>query len=423
MERGGGGGREEHIVMLPFMAQGHLIPFLALANKLINNYSHSFPRLKITIATTPLNARYLRSANNHNNDDIHIHILELPFNSSDHGLPSNTENTEALPLNQMVNLFHSSKSLQPSFQRFIQDAATPPLCIISDVFMGWATEVAQSCSTKNITFTTGGAYGTAAYLSLWKHLPHRRLHSDNNDHDYYFRLPGFPDSYTFHTTQLHHFLRNADGTDSWSKFFQPQIAHSLNSSGWLCNTAEDIEPFGLHALRKITNQLPLWCIGPLLPSNMMVTCRNHSRLIGKHTGREPGVSPEKCLQWLDSHSENSVLYISFGSQNTISPLQMMALAMGLEDSKRAFIWVIRPPVGFDLKGEGVGSIISKEEVKKVIEMVMGTEEEAEEMKRKAYKIGELMRAAVNVNESQKGSSLKAMDDFVAALLSNSQAHA
>ncbi|KAL8539166.1 hypothetical protein ACS0TY_000963 [Phlomoides rotata] len=67
--------------------------------------------------------------------------------------------------------------------------------------------------------------------------------------------------------------------------------------------------------------------------------------------REPRVAPEKCLQWLDSHPQRSVLYISFGSQNSINPSQMIVLALGLEDSKKPFIWVIRTPTGFNLKTE------------------------------------------------------------------------
>ncbi|KAI3459720.1 hypothetical protein Pfo_016383 [Paulownia fortunei] len=499
----GGTKEHQHIVMLPFMAQGHLIPFLALANQIHQRFGFT-----ITIATTPLNIRYLSTAIAKNStipptQNSKIHLYELQFNSCDHGLPPNTENTEALPLNQIVNLFHSSTSLEVPFRGLIHDISvrdgSPPLCIITDVFMGWANEVAKSCGTLNVTFTTGGAYGSAAYVSLWQHLPHRWTSKDE------FSLPGFPDSCIFHITQLHHFLRAADGTDSWSRFFQPQIGYSLNSFGWLCNTAEEIEPFGLDVLRKYT-KLPVWCIGPLLPPTMLN--RKSSRIIGQHTGREPGVAPEKCLEWLDLHPEKSVLYISFGSQNTISPSQMMALAMGLEDSKKPFIWVIRPPVGFNLRGEfksewlphgfeermeinnqglvvrgwapqleilchkstaaflshcgwnsiieslsqgvpimgwplaaeqgynakmlveemgvcvevsrGVESSISREEVKKVIEAVMGGGGKAEEMKKKAAEIGELIRAALSEEATQKGSSHKAMDDFVSALLSKKQ---
>lgn len=51
------------------------------------------------------------------------------------------------------------------------------------------------------------------------------------------------------------------------------------------------------------------------------------------------------------HAPDSVLYISFGSQNTISSSQMMALAAGLEASRKPFVWAVRPPLGFDIKGE------------------------------------------------------------------------
>ncbi|GFQ06733.1 UDP-glycosyltransferase 92a1 [Phtheirospermum japonicum] len=480
--------------MLPFMAQGHLIPFLALANKIHRRFGFT-----ITIATTPLNVAYLTAAINNNSSPPNIHLFSLDFNAADHGLPPNTENTEALPLAQIVNLFHSSTSLRLPFRALIRDISArdgaPPLCVISDVFTGWANEVAESCGTHNIAFTTSGAYGTAAYVSLWQHLPHR----DGADSNGYFSIPGFPESCVFHVTQMHRFLRAADGTDSWSRFFQPQIAHSLGSFGWLCNTADEIEPFGLDVLRKYA-KCPVWAVGPILPPRMLNNT-SHSRLIGQHTGRVPGASAEKCLEWLDSHPQRSVLYISFGSQNSISPCQMMALAMGLEECKTPFVWVVRPPVGFDSRGEfkpewlphefekrtarenrglvvhgwapqleilchrstgafmshcgwnstveslsqgvpiigwplaaeqgynakmlveemgvcveitrGVDSEISREMVKEVVERVMGGGEKAEEMRKKASQIGELIRASL----SEEGSSNKALDHFVSALLS------
>ncbi|KAK9287693.1 hypothetical protein L1049_016131 [Liquidambar formosana] len=338
---------------------------------------------------------------------------------------------------------------------------------------------------------------------MWQHLPHRATESDE------FLLPGFPDRCRFHRSKIHRFLRVADGTDAWSRFFQPQISHSLRSYGWLCNTAEEIEPLGLEILRNYT-KLPVWTIGPLLPQAMLNNNSSSSTrsVFGQRAGKEPGISPERCLQWLDSHPQSSVLYISFGSQNTISPSQMMELAIGLEESQKPFIWVIRPPFGFDLKDEfraewlpqgfeqrtatsgqgllvhkwapqleilshkstgaflshcgwnsaleslsqgvpligwplaaeqaynskmlmeemgvcveltaGVQSEIVGKEVKRVIELVMEEKGKGGEMKKKAVQIGEQMRAAVTEEGSQKGSSLRAMDDFIADILSKRQ---
>ncbi|CAI9778237.1 unnamed protein product [Fraxinus pennsylvanica] len=133
--------------------------------------------------------------------------------------------TESLPLSQIENLFQASTYLEAPCHEVILEITVkdgqPPLCIISDVYMG------------------GGAYGTAAYVSLWQHLSHRSTKEDEFS----------PDLCRFHISQLHQFLRAADGTDPWSRFFQPQISLSLGSFGWLCNSVEDIEPLGSDILR------------------------------------------------------------------------------------------------------------------------------------------------------------------------------
>ncbi|XVF37745.1 hypothetical protein REPUB_Repub20aG0036300 [Reevesia pubescens] len=189
---------------------------------------HNRTGFNITIANIHFNIQYL-CLTLQQDPTSEIDLADLKFNSEDHGLPPNTENIENLPLDLI-----------------------------------------------------GGAYGTVAYVSLWLNLPHHQTNSEE------FSLPRFPESCRFHVYQLHHFLKNADGTDPWSR---------------------------------------------------------------QHAGKEPGISPKKCLQWLGLNGPDSVLYIFFGSQNTISPSQMMELAIGLEKSWNPFIWVIRPPLGFDLKVE------------------------------------------------------------------------
>ncbi|CAI9778236.1 unnamed protein product [Fraxinus pennsylvanica] len=69
---------------------------------------------------------------------------------------------------------------------------------------------------------------------------------------------------------------------------------------------------------------------------------------------------------------------------------------------------------------GLQSIITKEDVKRVIYIVMDKGGKGEEMKKKAAEIGELIRASVKNDGSIKGSSIKAMDDFVSALFSTRQ---
>ncbi|CAN0923162.1 UDP-glycosyltransferase 92A1 [Linum grandiflorum] len=213
------------------------------------------------------------------------------------------------------------------------------------------------------------------------------------------------------------------------------------------------------------------------------------------------------MEWLQSHKPGSVIYICFGSQNSISPSQMMELATGLEQSSTPFLWVIRPPTGFDPKSEifkpewlpegfehrvqqsktgllvrnwapqleilshkstrafvshcgwnsvleslsqgvtiiawplaaeqgfnakmvveeigaavelarGTESVVERSEVKRVVEFVMG--KQGEELKRNAEEVARHLRASVRDDEvnGEKGSSVKAMDDFLVTILTN-----
>ncbi|TQD76181.1 hypothetical protein C1H46_038266 [Malus baccata] len=207
---------QEHIVMLPFMSQGHLISFLQLARNLQQRKS----LITVTVAGTALNFQYLRTAitsNSSSQSDSNIRLAEFLFCRIDHDLPPYSENTENLPLSKIGNLGAASTSLEAPTHRFISDIIEKeghsPLCIISDMYFGWAANLANSFGTAHVTFTTGGAYDTAALVSIWLNLPHRSTVLDE--------LPvlGFPKSYRFHISQLNPYLRAADGTDFGSRNF------------------------------------------------------------------------------------------------------------------------------------------------------------------------------------------------------------
>ncbi|GLU19395.1 hypothetical protein SLE2022_356490 [Rubroshorea leprosula] len=113
----------QNIVMFPFMAQGHIRPFLALAHQIAARYGHA-----VTFINTPLNINKLRSFLPPNSS---IRLLEIPFCSSDHSLPPNSENTDALPYPLMLRLLQTSHSFKPSFRGLISDLVReqgrPPL--------------------------------------------------------------------------------------------------------------------------------------------------------------------------------------------------------------------------------------------------------------------------------------------------------
>ena len=192
---------------------------------------------------------------------------------------------------------------------------------------GWAVEIAREFGVCSAIFASPGGFGMACYYSLYTNMPWLEYIDE-------ITLPDFPEASKIHVTQLPGNLRFAAGDDPFAGFLKKEFAKWLSSDGILVNTVEEIDKIGLTYLRRKIGR-PVWPIGPVLLSM-------ESR---------PGISSDSCKKWLDSKPLNSVLYISFGSQNTISESQMMELATALEVTGKFFIWVVRPPLGFDINSE------------------------------------------------------------------------
>ncbi|XP_026444506.1 UDP-glycosyltransferase 92A1-like [Papaver somniferum] len=210
---------------------------------------------------------------------------------------------------------------------------TPPLCIISDTFTAWTVEIANEIEIFHSVFLTGGAYGLAIYYSIWLNQPQLQNESEE------FIVPDFPYELRIHRSQLANIALKATGNDSWSLFLKRELSQTLNSDGFLINTVEEFDQVGLTYFKSKLGHDSVWAVGPVSDYSLALKTRT--------------ASTDLSIQWLNKHEEKSVLYISFGSQNTISSTQMMELAIGLEKSGKNFIWVVRPPLGYDINGVSV----------------------------------------------------------------------
>lgn len=325
-----------HVILFPFMAQGHITPFISLAELLHRRW----PELTITIINTPRNIQSIQSS--FPNSIPTIRFRSLPFSPSEHGLPPNTESTAGLSFPQFLNLFIASESLRSQFTQLLhqiitEDGGRLPSCIISDNFLTWTVDIAEKLNIFHSTLITSSAYGTAISFTLWLHMPKLPAIETHS-----LSLPDFPEI-NIHWSQLPRqlFVPDDNFVSKYSSFLQRQTLHCFKSNAILLNTVKEFETAGLRMLEKLIIGVPLFPIGPLLrqPSPPPSSSLSLS------------LSSSSCVEWLDKHSPETVLYISFGSQNSINASQMMELAAGLEASEKAFIWVIRPPFGVDIAGE------------------------------------------------------------------------
>ncbi|KAH7549966.1 hypothetical protein JRO89_XS13G0111600 [Xanthoceras sorbifolium] len=56
----------------------------------------------------------------------------------------------------------------------------------------------------------------------------------------------------------------------------------------------------------------------------------------------PPEEDHSCITWLDKQTDNSVIYVSFGSISSLDEKELAEIAWSLANSKQPFLWVVRP---------------------------------------------------------------------------------
>uniref|UniRef100_A0A2N9IE47 Uncharacterized protein n=1 Tax=Fagus sylvatica TaxID=28930 RepID=A0A2N9IE47_FAGSY len=209
-----------HVVIFPFMAQGHTIPLLDISRAFANR------GLKVTIITTQANAPFISSKTN-KHPNISLSIIPFPKVQE---LPHGCENTADLPSMALWTTFiEATKKMKQSFEdvlRHMIHDGFPPICVISDFFL----EISE---LTNIPFTLNKC-----------DIPEGLLDSDPNDPTLGILLE----------------LGEAD----------------VNSWGVIVNSFEEIEGDYVAALESFyCNEAKAYCVGPALLYDDQVDAEDH----------------------------------------------------------------------------------------------------------------------------------------------------
>lgn len=127
------------------------------------------------------------------------------------------------------------------------------------------------------------------------------------------------------------------------------------SYGLIINSFYELEPGYVDYFRNVVGR-KAWHVGPLLLNDKNVNTFDR--------GSKSAIDEASCLSWLGKKSAGSVLYVCFGSASFFTTRQLHEIAVGLEGSGHAFIWVVRDdgdeqwmPEGCEERIEGRGLII------------------------------------------------------------------
>ncbi|CAL9022400.1 unnamed protein product [Prunus brigantina] len=226
------------------------------------------------------------------------------------------------------------------------------LCPYANTFFPWATDVAAKFGIPRLIFHGTGFFPLCASLSVILYEPHLKVSSDSE----VFTIPNFPVEIKLTGSQIPDFLKTNVETE-FSKLYKASKACEERSYGVIVNSFYELEPVYADHYRKVFGR-KAWHIGPVLLCNKAIEDKAEMR------GMEGSLDEHECLNWLNTKTPNSVVYICFGSLTNFSDPQLLEIALGLEASGKEFIWVVRRekkekeewlPEGFEQRMEGVSS--------------------------------------------------------------------
>ncbi|KAI3774721.1 hypothetical protein L1987_49281 [Smallanthus sonchifolius] len=327
-----------HVVLLPFMAYGHMIPMADMAVLFASR------GLQTTIVTTSSTAHRLTNSIQKTVNYTHqiaLHIIEFKA-----GLPPGIDNPDQIISNEhMYGLLEALSTLQEPFEQFVEKSQ--PDCIVVDMFFPWTTETAARFNIPRIAFNGTGFFPMCVSEAMRLYQPTSSSDSEP------FVVPHLPHEIKLTRKQLPQF--EAEEFKVFLKVLIQAVEAEAKSYGVIFNSFYELEPEYVHHYREVLKRKS-WHIGP-------VSLCNKSTEDKLERGKKSAIDEHVCLKWLESKPPSSVIYVSFGTIVKVSISQLYNIAIGLEACNENFIWVIRNdqetfiPEGFEarmqVKGKGL----------------------------------------------------------------------
>ncbi|XP_057779284.1 UDP-glucosyltransferase 29-like [Salvia miltiorrhiza] len=297
------------ILMFPWLAHGHVFPFLELAKKLSSRNFH------IYFCSTSINLDSVKTNLNSDKDSSYsIELVELNLPPLP-DLPPHYHTNKNVPLHLMPLLLQAFQMSAPVFADII--AKLTPDLLIYDGFQPWAAKAAAAHDIPAVFFSIANSPSLAFF---------HHMHTHKN-----------PESFPYNAIRLRDY----------------EMRDLIEQSKYM-EQVKDKEELGFaFGVFRLSCEIVL-----------IKSCRgieeNYADYLSKLSERKvlfTGVLVKKpedekregleIMKWLGERSIRSTLYISFGSENYLSKEQMVEIAKGLEEIDVNFIWVARAPAGGD----------------------------------------------------------------------------
>uniref|UniRef100_A0A8R7R060 Glycosyltransferase n=2 Tax=Triticum urartu TaxID=4572 RepID=A0A8R7R060_TRIUA len=331
----GTGGLE--VAVFPWLAFGHMIPFLELSKRLAAR-GHA-----VAFVSTPRNLSRLPPVPPHLS--AHIRFVPLPLPAVE-GLPEGAEATSDLPPDKVGLLKKAMDGLAGPLASFLADAVAAgrrPDWIILDFCHHWVPPIADQHKVPCAAFLIFHAAFMAFIGPRWANSVHPRTNPED------FTEPPkwipFPSTTVF----LHHearrmladnFGENASGksdTDRlWDVFERCRLT--------IHRSCRELEPRMFTLLSDLLRK-------PAVPAGILLPGAPDDRDEDHRHSSSGGADSHQVLRWLDDQPPKSVIYVGLGSEAPLTLENIHELALGLELAGVHFLWALRKPAGTNNKQE------------------------------------------------------------------------
>ncbi|KAL2231494.1 UNVERIFIED_CONTAM: putative UDP-rhamnose:rhamnosyltransferase 1 [Sesamum indicum] len=317
-------GGKYHIMMFPWLAFGHMIPFLELSKRL------AAKGIFVSYVSTPRNLQRLPPIAL--NLEGKVKLVEIPMPQVD-GLPENCEATVDIQLEQIPYLKKAYDRLAEPFERLLQTVR--PDLILIDFAPYWILEIAAKFGIRTAFFSVYTA-ATLAYLG-----PPAELKSGKRrpTPEHFTRPPDwipFPSLIAHRPDYAPRMMRNTHFPDASGMSSGQRAAKILEECSFVVvRSSEAVEGEYIGLIQELYKRpvLPIGVLAPVPEENKNNTAINSS---WSHTH-----------QWLEGQKPKSVLFVGFGSEYKMPVEQIHELAYSLELSRLPFLWILRKPQGVD----------------------------------------------------------------------------
>ncbi|KAL8090296.1 UDP-glucosyltransferase 29-like [Apium graveolens] len=296
------------VLMLPWLAHGHISPFLDLAKKLATK------NFNIYLCSTPINLNSIKkNVTDKWSNSIHLVELNIPALPD---LPPHYHTTNGLPPHLMVTLKTAFANSSLEFLRIFE--SVKPDLLIYDFNQPWAADIALSNNVPAVQFHMSSAFFASFLRHMWSCDPATNFPFPVPLHKYF-------------TEKLN--ARVEHSQDDARDIDRVKEAGKRSYKIVLRRTFKEIEGKYVDYLSGLS-QKKIIPVGPLVQEEL-----------------EDTDDQAETIQFLDKKNESSVVFVSFGSEYFLSKEEIQEIAYGLELSKLNFIWVVRFPIEETMKLE------------------------------------------------------------------------